>query len=162
MKTVLFFICCSILCLGIALFNSGCEIDDSSSSSLDQVNYASLDWCWGGEKCGGAQLVDGCEIDNLHCNNSGMSYSWVEGGCEALGASSASDASCWACLFVKQGGSWRGGKIDWISTSRRSRDFKNPNSGYHGWDPNAIANANEFAFVIVKGNKRSNVIYFNR
>lgn len=152
-----------LLCMFSCMFLlSACESDDSASNLPDEIDYATLDWCWGGISAKNAQLVETCQIGNLHCTSSGLSYKWVSGGCEDIGAANRSDSSCLACLFVKQNNSWKGGKIDWISSSRTTRDFVNPNSGYHGWDPTAIANASEFAFVIIKGNKRSNIIHFKR
>lgn len=57
-------------------------------------------------------------------------------------------------------GAWVGGKFDWISSSRRSRDFVNVYSGYAGWSLADVPNPCQAAFVIVSpdGKKRSNVI----
>ena len=84
----------------------------------------------------------------------------MQGGCENLGAGSKEDPACLACLFCLIGGKWIGGKFDWISTSRTSRDFKNVSDGYNGWDKGAIGKAAKYAFVIVSrdGKKRTNVI----
>jgi hypothetical protein len=69
-----------------------------------------------------------------------------------------------ACLFCYSGGKWVGGKFDWVSTSRRTRDFKNIHEGYHGWSPTVFKNATAYAFVIVSkdGKSRSNVIRCGR
>jgi hypothetical protein len=95
-----------------------------------------------------------------------MSYGWVSGGCEQLGASGAADYDhTYACLFVSRNGSWQGGKFDAISTSRVTRDFKNIyGEGYKGWPTNAVATGTDFVFVIVSkdGSKRTNVIRFKR
>ena len=131
------------------------------SGVADAVDFSSLDWCWGNFKAGGAQLVDGCRIGSLRVTSSGLSYAWEQGGCERLGASSRKDYSqTLACLFVRIGGKWQGGKVDWISTSRTTRDHKNIREGYAGWRKDAIEAADAFAFVIVSkdGKKRSNVI----
>lgn len=131
-----------------------------AKSEEDAVDFSLLDWCWGGFKGGGAQLDDKARIMGLRVTSSGLSYSWMSGGCENLGASSKEDAACLACLFCLVGGKWRGGKFDWISTSRLSRDFKNISEGYNGWDRQAVSKADKFAFVIVSrdGKKRTNVI----
>ena len=62
------------------------------------------------------------------------------------------------------GGSWTGGKFDWISTSRLKRGFENVRDRYNGWEPAALDKASEFAFVIVaaNGKKRTNVISAKR
>jgi len=132
-----------------------------ASDAADAVEFSSLDWCWGGVKGGGAQLVDGCRIGSLRVTSSGLSYAWEQGGCERLGATSREDYSqTLACLFVRIGGRWQGGKVDWVSTSRTSRDFKNIAAGYNGWDKGAVGKADAFAFVIVGGDgkRRTNVI----
>ena len=133
---------------------------EKPAASVDAVPFADLDWCWGGFKGGKAAPVGGVEIKSLKVSRDGMSYSWARGGCENLGASSSTDASCVAALFCRIGGKWEGGKFDWISTSRRTRDFKNISEGYNGWDKQAVGKADKFAFVIVSkdGKKRTNVI----
>ncbi len=135
-----------------------------ATSSADEVNFSLLQWTYGSFKGGDAKLGAQPRISGLKVNNSGMSYSWVSGGCENLGASSSSDASCVACLFCYSGGKWVGGKFDWVSTSRRTRDFKNIHEGYHGWSPTVFKNATAYAFVIVSkdGKSRSNVIRCGR
>lgn len=135
--------------------------EQTPKAEADEVDFALLSWDYGGFKGGKATLVDGCRIAALKVSAGGMSYKWEKGGCEQLGASSRSAADCIAALFVQsQDGKWRGGKFDWISTSRTSRDFANIRSGYHGWPTDAIAAATGYAFVIVSadGKKRTNVI----
>lgn len=128
----------------------------------DEVDFSLLSWDYGGFRGGGATPAEACRISDLRVSASGLSYRWAEGGCEQLGASDRGDASqTLACLFVKgMDGKWRGGKFDWISTSRTTRDFANIRSGYHGWPTDSIAAATAYAFVIVSadGNKRTNVI----
>ena len=127
----------------------------------DSVDFSQLDFCWGGFKGASAKLDAKARIFSLSVSSSGMSYKWIAGGCEQLGASGHEDYSkTLACLFVLIDGRWRGGKFDWISTSRTSRDFKNVKDGYNGWDKDAIGKASKFAFVIVSsdGKKRTNVI----
>ena len=131
----------------------------ASVASEDGADFSALRWDWGGFDGSKAALADGCRIKGLKVAGSGLSYNWAEGGCERLGASSREDAACIAALFCRVGGAWRGGKFDWISTSRRTRDFKNIFEGYHGWDPDAVRKADAFAFVIISkdGRRRSNV-----
>ncbi len=135
-----------------------------SAPPAPSFDYSSLDWCWGGFSAKSAKPVDGVVIANLKVSSNGMSYSWKSGGCEWLGASSKTDASCLACLFCKVDGKWLGGKFDWISTSRTTRDFANIHDGYNGWNPKALSSATEYAFVIVgkDGKRRSNVITCGR
>lgn len=134
--------------------------EPAHEATADAVDFAALDWCWGGFSGNKASAVAGVEIAKLAVGGKQMTYKWISGGCEKLGASSKTDASCIAALFCRLGGKWKGGKFDWISTSRTSRDWKNIESGYNGWDQSAIDNADAYAFVIVSkdGKKRSNVI----
>ena len=117
-----------------------------------------LNWCWGGFNGSKATETDKAQIKNLKVSDDGMSYEWAAGGCENLGASSHDDADhTLACLFLDDG---RGGKFDWISTSRRTRDFKNIHSGYNGWDVSAFKNAKKVWFCICSRNGlvRTNLI----
>ena len=127
----------------------------------DDIPFSSLSWDYGGFDGHKASHVSGSVISSLKVGSSGMTYSWKSGGCEDLGASSSTDAkNTLACLFVKRGGVYRGGKFDWISTSRKSRDFKNISEGYQGWPKDAVSSGSEFAFCIVgkDGKRRTNVI----
>ena len=132
----------------------------AASSAVDEVNFSLLQWSYGGFKGGDAKLGSQPRISNLKVSGGGMSYSWASGGCENLGAASSTEASCLACLFCHYDGKWIGGKFDWISTSRRTRDFENIESGYNGWSPAVFSRADAYAFVIVSrdGKTRSNVI----
>lgn len=141
------------------------EISAPAKTTADAVDYSALQWCYGGFNGASAQAVGGCRIGGLSVGSHGMSYRWESGGCETLGASSRTDAACLACLFVRDaGGAWRGGKFDWISTSRTTRGFENIADGYNGWPRDAIETARGFAFVIVSkdGRRRSNVITCGR
>ena len=139
--------------------------DPSAPSTSDAVPYSSLTWSMGGFRGAGALQHSGAVIGSLSVKSNGMSYRWVSGGCETLGATSKGDADhTLACLFyLDASGKWQGGKFDWVSTSRTTRDFKNIHDGYNGWSPSAFSAATEYAFVIVGTNgRRTNVIRFAR
>lgn len=131
-----------------------------AAPAADGVAFSLLRWAWGGFDGSKAALSDKARIKALKVTASGLSCAWESGGCEDLGASSKTDASCLACLFCFDGSSWRGGKFDWISTSRISRDLENIESGYNGWDAAAFRSAKAHAFCIVSkdGRRRTNVI----
>lgn len=134
---------------------------ETPAAETDAIPFESMQWCYGGFNGAKAAPVDGCEIAGLKISSSGMTYQWKGGGCEQLGASSRSAADCIAALFVKgTDGQWRGGKFDWISTSRTSRSFKNIHGEYHGWPSDSIEKAQGYAFVITSrdGKRRTNVI----
>lgn len=131
----------------------------SVPASIDAVDYSLLKWKYGGFNGSGAKHQDGVIIANLSVHSSGMSYSWQSGNCEMLGASGHTNADCIACLFCYVDGEWRGGKFEWISTSRTTRSWHNLN-GYNGWKFSDYERATEVCFVIVSknGKARSNVI----
>ena len=135
----------------------------AAPSENDDVDFASLKWNYGGFKPSSTATIV-ARIASLKISGDGLSYKWADGGCERMGASSKEDAACLACLFCKVGGSWTGGKFDWISTSRLKRGFENIRGRYNGWDPEALDKASEFTFVIVSsdGRKRTNVISAKR
>lgn len=102
-------------------------------------------------------------IRGLKVSASGMSYAWEKGGCEDLGASSKTDYSqTLACAFhwSDAENAWIGGKFDWISSSRTTRDWKNIRERYNGWDPDAFFGSSRVAFCIVSkdGRRRTNLI----
>ena len=125
----------------------------------DQVPFGSLSWEYGGKPNGAGARNGGVVISGASFAANKVSFSYVR------------DLSAWgyskdalggiACLFVrKTNGSWVGGKFDWISSSRSSRDFLNVYGGYGGWSLADVPNPCQAAFVIVSpdGKRRSNVI----
>ena len=135
------------------------EIKPDAQSDYDK--FEELNWSFGGFNGQEAIKCEDTIIADLKVKSNGLSYRWVAGGCENLGASDRTDASATlACLFCLIGGKWQGGKFDWISTSRTTRDFHNIATGYHGWDSCAIDKAEAYRFVIVSkdGRRRTNVI----
>jgi hypothetical protein len=136
--------------------------DDKTGDGLtgDDVGFTALEWRYGGFKGGKATLSDRARIRGLKVTRNGLSYSWESGGCEDLGAPGPRDATCLACLFCHVRDQWLGGKFDWISTDRRTRDLENIESGYGGWEYEAFRDADAYAFVVVSkdGKRRTNVI----
>lgn len=132
---------------------------DDKPSNKDDVDYKLLQWKFGGFHGENAQWNSGVVIGNLAINKSGMSYSWIQGNCEMLGAAGHTNADCIAALFCEVGGKWVGGKFEWISTSRTTRSWHNI-GGYNGWSWDTFNAASRYAFVIVSkdGRSRSNVI----
>lgn len=125
----------------------------------DEVNFFSLNWEFGGINCGRAAKTS-ATISGLTANSQMMTYRWAGDTLRSWGLSDG-DASALACFFVQRSdGTWVGGKFDWISTSRTSREFKHIYDGYNGWSLRGVPNPCACAFVIVSGNgaKRTNVI----
>lgn len=133
----------------------------ASPASSDAVDFASLEWAWGGFNGSNAKLTEGAEIGSLKVTADGMSYKWVKGGCEQLDKSCSHSNPCCTCaLFCLVDGKWVGGKWEHISTDRTTRDFKNVKKGYGGWDAFALGKATAYAFVILDdgAKKRTNII----
>lgn len=136
-------------------------VDPPTAVATDAIAYSDLHWSHGGFNGSKAVLNPGAVIGNLSVSAGGLSFRWISGNCQTLGASSSGDIDkTLACMFYRDSvGRWQGGKFDWISTSRLTRDFKNVNSGYQGWNPDAFRASKEVAFVVVGLNgRRSNVI----
>lgn len=127
----------------------------------EQKPALALNYKYGGFNGGKAVEVEGCQIGSLKVIGDKLTYKWLKGGCEALGATSREDHDhTVACLFYWNGKEWVGGKFEWISTSRTSRGLNNVRDGYGGWDSTSFFAAKKHGFVIVSadGKKRSNFI----
>jgi len=127
--------------------------------AADEAEYGAFTWAFGGFD-GSRAALDEPRIASLQLNGmSGLSYRWAGPDLSVWGLGHT-DAGALACLFVRRAdGRWIGGKFDWISSSRTTRDFKNL-GGYNGWTLAGIPNPCRAAFVIVSadGRRRSNVI----
>lgn len=107
-------------------------------------------WSYGGFDGSKAKVADDAVLAGATLKGDTLSISWAKGGCEQLGASGAEDAAVtMACLFVEtDGGGAVGGKFEWISTSRRTRDVKNIKTGYNGWPKDALEKGGRLWFCI--------------
>ena len=117
-------------------------------------------WACGGFDGSRAKETPDAQVGGVRMDAKGMRYKWTRGGCEVLGAVSARDYShTIAAAFYWDGAAWVGGKFDWISTSRTTRDFVNIKDGYHGWNWRAFVDAERRAFCIVTaaGKRRTNL-----
>lgn len=118
-----------------------------------------LDFRYGGFKGGSAKDDSRCRISNFKMGKSGCSLKWETSipGDWARGK----DGLIVAAIFYKDGGGkWVGGKFDWIDRSRSTRDFKNIDGGYGGWNASAFRSAKKHGFCVVSadGKHRSNFI----
>ena len=106
---------------------------------------------YGGFQGGNAVEDPATQIADVKMSKSGLSYRWAKGGCENFGAKDRGDCDhTLACAFFwsEKEQAWIGGKFDWISTSRTTRDFKNLDGDYGGWDAGAFWGAPRRAFCI--------------
>lgn len=142
------------------------ELSEAPDYYLDEENFNAFDWNYGGFKGGDSVWGgdpgngSGPVIGNLKIGKDGLSFNY-ENGLAGWGLEDDDYSGALACLFVQdKDGNWVGGKFDWISTSRRTRDFTNIYNGYNGWDLSNVPKTTTAAFVIVSkdGKWRSNVI----
>lgn len=128
-------------------------------NNSDAVDYRSLRYTFGGSPNGSGAALTSVQIAGLSIRGSSLAFRYVK-DLSAWGLSSG-QADAIACLFVqKASGEWVGGKFDWISSSRTTRDLENVFDGYVGWSLAGVPNPCNAAFVIISkdGKKRSNVI----
>ena len=118
-----------------------------------------MDWRFGGFNGSRAAEDPETQIKGLRMSRDGMSYQWAKGNLGNWGLS-REEAGALACAFYWDGKRWVGGKFDWISTSRQSRDFENIHDGYNGWVASAFFAAPKRAFCIVSedGCRRTNLL----
>lgn len=126
----------------------------------DAVAFGSLKWVYGGRPVANGAKQTSATIKGLSISGQKLAYSWGGTTLASWGLAD-NDAGAVACLFVQTtSGAWKGGKFDWISTSRRTRNLENVFGGYGGWSLADVPNPCAAAFVIVSsdGKKRTNVI----
>ena len=132
---------------------------DAVDGAGDEVSFSSLSWDFGGVN-GARAAKTSASITGLSVRGSSLSYRWAGDTLRSWGIADGK-ADALACLFVQRSdGKWVGGKFDWISTSRTSRNLENIFKHYHGWSLSGVPNPCPCAFVIMSadGKKRTNVI----
>lgn len=146
------------------------EVQDSQDSQdaaapenpvnpANPANPVEISWKYGGVDGSKAKEDPATQIRDLRISGDGLRYAWARGDLSNWGLSKT-DAGALACAFFWDGSRWVGGKFDWISTSRLTRDFKNIRDRYNGWDPDAFFAAKRRAFCIVSadGKRRTNLL----
>ena len=133
----------------------------ATDNSVDAILFKYLVWTYGGV-AGGTALLSDPRISAFKVSGDKMSFKWdVDLSAWGLGND---EAGALACLFCYVDGEYRGGKFEWISSSRTTRDFGNIRDGYNKWIPSDLDRAEAYIFVVVSkdGKKRSNVVYFEK
>ena len=145
---------------GVTSSPSGGEGDGEIAVESDDGEglFAKFNWKYGGFNGSRAKL-DAPRITMTGLSSGSVSFRW-DVGMRAWGLSDGDAGAIFAVFVKNSAGEWVGGKIDWISVSRKSRDFAHIHSGYNGWTLAGVPNPCEAAFVVVNsgGSKRSNVI----
>lgn len=136
---------------------TGTEGTDEEAVTGDPEGAPAPEWCYGGYNGSRHKIADDAALAAASLKGDTLSFSWEKGGCEQLGAASKSDANeTMACLFLENG---RGGKFEWVSTSRKTRSVKNIKNGYEGWPTNALDGGGKLWFCICgKGGKRTALV----
>ena len=130
-------------------------------SSTPSAKKMKITWCYGGFDGSKAEEDKKVQISNFKMDDRAMSIHW-DSGMEAWGYGH-SDPKGIACVFFydEKSDTWFGGKFEFISTSRSTREWTNIKGKYKGWDYNPFINAKRHAFCVASGNglKRSNFVF---
>ena len=113
----------------------------------DAVPFASLQWAFGGFD-GSKATLSTPRLSNASCNGKVLYYKW-DVGLAGWGLSHG-DAGAVCAAFIERNGQWIGGKFDWVSTSRASRELKHMES-YNNWPSSGIKLPirGKVAFVVI-------------
>jgi hypothetical protein len=153
---------CSHLPESVAVGSVIGELSPTPADSEDgdePVDFTSLVWARGGFN-GEHAALDSPRISGLRVHSNGLSFTY-DTDLSSWGYAHTDHLGALACLFTRHNGRWEGGKFDWISSSRITRDFHNIRvDHYFGWRPEHLDSAEAVAFVIVSsdGRRRSNII----
>lgn len=133
----------------------------SDSSSVPSVKKMKISWCYGGFDGSRANEDSNVKISNFKMDNRAMSIHWDK-GMSAWGYGNT-DPKGIACVFFydDKSDTWFGGKFEFISTSRSTREWKNIKDKYKGWDYNKFISAKKHCFCVVAGDgkKRTNFAF---
>lgn len=131
--------------------------DKPTPTTGDEIDFSLLQWKYGGFSGGNAKL-DGPTLANLSFNGKAVSYRWVT-DMTMWGLGNA-DAKAICAIFFEIDGKWVGGKFDWVSVTRASRELKHVES-YSTWPQSGIKLPfkGRVAFVVSHsdGKRRGNV-----
>lgn len=117
---------------------------------------------FGSPNVANARFNPDAQITGFKMDKKGMSYKWVKGGCEQLGAKDKQDAGMTlaVCGYSTNGIDFHVTKFDWISTSRTTRSWENVYEHYNGINPDMFFNAPKRCFFICDkhGSYRTNIL----
>ena len=129
-------------------------VEEVKSSDFKFVSF-------GAPNCSKAVEDPNTQICDFKWSKDRLSYKWKKGNLRNWGISNDHSAKALAIFgYQDSNGTWRFGKIDWISTDRLTRDMANVHGRYNGIDPNAYFASKHHGFFIMdeKGTKRTNIL----
>lgn len=154
------------LVVAMLVMFAGCEDDnDTPVPEIGKEIIPELNWCYGGFNGSNAVYDPNVNIVGIRQLGGNLYYSWNCTSPSFWGVTVPTNADHLFCLFFKDpSGKWKGGKIDWVSYSRVTRDLHNPSTGYKGWNWAEYCAATECAVMVVSKNAkyRSNFATFTK
>lgn len=133
--------------------------NEPTQPTVDEADFSAFKWDVGGVNGTNAKL-DTPRISELKFKGTKeLTLHW-DTGLSSWGYE-ATQADGIACLFLQHNdGTYRGGKFEWISTSRSQRDLDNIYGKKYFFDLSDVPNPCKAAFVVLSKDKtrRSNVI----
>ena len=162
--------------LGVAMCFMGCESpDETVSNGVDMVeneidridgggtteNKFSIS-SFGSPNVAGAAEDASVGISSLKINGqSGCLWKYSKGNIStAWGVAKDEIGIITVAGYQTAGGTWKCAKFDWCRPSNTTRDFKNINTKYNGWNPTEFYAAKKHCFFLMtkNGKKRTNII----
>ena len=98
------------------------------TAAADDVDLSGADWHGvDGRKAAVTETLSGLTFDGKT-----FRYKQSAGTAKWTPRTGAKNVNQYACFFVKRNGVWAGGKFDWSSETRNSREATNIRAGYTG------------------------------
>lgn len=109
---------------------------------------------WHGPDGRGAKVTE--TLYNLTFDGKAFRYRQSAGTAKWTPRTGAKSVNQYACFFVKRNGVWTGGKFDWSSETRNSRERTNIDGGYTGGIRPVPGEEVRFCLMDLNGTKRTN------
>lgn len=109
---------------------------------------------WHGPNGSKAKVTE--TLSNLTFDGKAFRYRQSAGTSKWTPRTGEKNVNQYACFFVKRNGVWAGGKFDWSSETRNSRDRTNIDKGYTGGIRPVAGEEVRFCLMDLNGTKRTN------
>lgn len=109
---------------------------------------------WHGPDGRGAKVTE--TLYNLTFDGKAFRYRQSAGTAKWTPRAGEKNVNQYACFFVKRNGVWAGGKFDWSSETRNSRERTNIDDGYTGGIRPVAGEEVRFCLMDLNGTKRTN------